>query len=565
MRHLGQVAQRLLGCLKGKLAMAWLCGHTRRARLKIAPVVWLLEPRVLLASYADFSWDEARDYYYDVFEPTGDVPADWDGDVASGIPGTLGAQYRQAILDRVNQYRFMVGLSDVTFDASYDARAQAAALMMSANHSLDHTPPDTWLHWTPEGYDGASHSNLYLGTSGTDAIDGYMLDPGSSNASFVGHRRWVIQPGRPIFGVGDIPADTGSSNSNALYVSGAGSTPGPYERPDFVTWPPRGYVPYRLLPDTWSYSFFSGSTVPYLSPLTTVTVTLDGVPQAVEILNPGTGPQYGMSPALVWSVPRMTRPPVGVGVYEVTIQTPRSGADPLTLTYQVNVFDPYPTTFKFEPFSGFASESSGYASVDVTRSGDVSSTNSIRFHTRDDEAHAGIDYVATSALLVFQPGVIKKTIQIPLIDDAVENPEPLRSFEIVLSDPSRGTKLESQPVSVLIQDDDFLKPKPRPKPQPPPDTRPPQLVRTFRVNRAKQVKSVVLLFNEPLGAVGSGAITLYRRKSRKFVPIKTTIVHQGSVLRVRVLSRVATRSRVRIRLDGLRDLAGNEMSRQLWV
>ena len=60
---------------------------------------------------------------------------------------------------------------------------------------------------------------------------------------------------------------------------------------------------------------------------------------------------------------------------------------------------------------------------------------SVSYTTRDGTALAGRDYVSQSGTIVFNPGEVLKTIQIPLIPQALPTD---RTFSVTLSNPSRG-------------------------------------------------------------------------------------------------------------------------------
>ena len=131
--------------------------------------------------------------------------------------------------------------------------------MMSVNNSLSHTPPDDWECFSPEGDAAAGKSNIALGAAGPDAIRLYIWDFGSSNAA-VGHRRWVLSPTRYSFGIGSVGG--GTRDANSLWVF-AGTTSRPPT--DIVAWPPRGFVPYRLVYPLWSFSLNNAPAADYRS------------------------------------------------------------------------------------------------------------------------------------------------------------------------------------------------------------------------------------------------------------------------------------------------------------
>ena len=176
---------------------------------------------------------QANWFYQNTFAAPAAVAPQWNGNVATGEAGTLGAAYLAAIIARVNAYRWMAGLpGGVTLDPTESAEDQQAALMMAANDQLSHDPPSTWLDYTAAGADAAAHSDLDLGVSGVAAIDLYMIDPGSSN-TFVGHRRWILYPPTQVMGIGDIPADpTRSMSSKPRSPLPRPSPPSPGRRRD---------------------------------------------------------------------------------------------------------------------------------------------------------------------------------------------------------------------------------------------------------------------------------------------------------------------------------------------
>ncbi len=120
----------------------------------------------------------------------------WAGNVGNCTQGTTSAAFKQSVLDRLNSYRAFAGLPPVgLFTDTKVSDTQRAALMMSANNALNHSPPTNWKCYTAAGRNAAYYSNLALGAYGFDAIDLYMDDPGTGNGA-VGHRRWLLFPTR---------------------------------------------------------------------------------------------------------------------------------------------------------------------------------------------------------------------------------------------------------------------------------------------------------------------------------------------------------------------------------
>ncbi len=199
--------------------------------------------------------------------------------VAACAAGDTTLAYKTAVIRTVNYYRAMSGLpGNVTLDVGLSAKAQQAALMMSANSSLSHAPPTTWACYSAAGADAAGHSNLALGASGPRTIGLYMADGGIPS---LGHRRWVLYPPQTAIGTGD------TSNANSLWVLGAsGARPA---TPNSVAWPAAGFVPYQLIPSSIAWSF-SMDGANFAS--TSVTVTKVGtgnVPVTRAVLDVGYG------------------------------------------------------------------------------------------------------------------------------------------------------------------------------------------------------------------------------------------------------------------------------------
>ena len=113
--------------------------------------------------------------------------------------GTLDPEYLQCALNRLNTYRYIAGLGEVTFKDAYTEQAQAAALVCAANNTLSHCPtqpedmPDSLFKL---GETGCSNCNLGMGYPSLIAnVDGWVEDSNSvSNRSCLGHRRWCLYP-----------------------------------------------------------------------------------------------------------------------------------------------------------------------------------------------------------------------------------------------------------------------------------------------------------------------------------------------------------------------------------
>jgi hypothetical protein len=185
--------------------------------------------------------EEVRAFYNTVYQASENVAIGWTGDVFNCIAGNTATNFRDAIARRVNFFRAMAGVpAAIVFDATFNAKDQKAALMMSANNSLSHSPPPSWTCWSSDGTNAAANSNIALGTYGSEAMDGYIEDYGSGNSA-VGHRRWILYPQTQTMGTGDIPFNDPYRAANALWVIDSHYwDPRPATRDGFVSWPPPG-------------------------------------------------------------------------------------------------------------------------------------------------------------------------------------------------------------------------------------------------------------------------------------------------------------------------------------
>lgn len=210
---------------------------------------------------------------------------------------------------------------------------------MSANNALSHFPPVSWTCFTGNGANAASNSNISLGVAGTEAISGYMNDPGANNY-VAGHRRWLLYPQTQLMGTGDVPRQGSYVPANSVWVFDANfGGPRPATRDGFVSWPPPGFVPGPVAYPRWSFAYPNANFSTAM-----VTMTSNNVPVAVAQENLVNG--YGEN-TLVWVPLGLDPNTFGTAfpfsnadtTYRVTISNV-SGAPSSIYTYTVTVFDP---------------------------------------------------------------------------------------------------------------------------------------------------------------------------------------------------------------------------------
>ncbi|HSO27988.1 MAG TPA: CAP domain-containing protein [Anaerolineales bacterium] len=272
-------------------------------------------------------------FYHTYFLGSNDAVSVFTGNVANCNPGDTSPEFKAAVQMRINYFRAMAGVpAEIELDPTYNAKAQQAALMMSAQGALSHNPDTNWACYTAEGDQAASSSNLALGMYGPWAITGYMSDGGSNNTA-VGHRRWILYPQTERMGTGDIPGLSGFRAANALWVfDGNYSAPRPATRTAYVAWPPPGYVPYRLAFARWSFSYPKAD-------FSQAVVSMQANNQALALTQHPPQNGYGEN-TLVWELQLPADDVSADRTFEVQVNNVLINSQPQNFAYQVILFDP---------------------------------------------------------------------------------------------------------------------------------------------------------------------------------------------------------------------------------
>ncbi|MBD2700063.1 CAP domain-containing protein [Spirosoma sp. BT702] len=318
------------------------------------------------------------DYYQNYLgSAVSDNELNWTGNLASCIPGTISQVAQNRTIQRINYYRRLVGLPDnMTFDPSRNTETQAAALIMGANNQLNHTPPSTSLCYSSAGLSGASNSNLGLGFHSSRAVKQYIDDRTPGNEE-VGHRRWILYSRATSFGHGS--ARTSNPNfvtfADALWIANPTTTPA--SLPQYIAFPPAGYVPRTLIPDRWSFSIPGAN-------FSSANVTLqDGLGAPLSLTTHTPGGAYGDN-TLVWNLPATDLAWTGSAdkSFRVTVSNViQNGVTQPPYSYTVVAIDPSTVTS--------CPGTSPVASCSVTVSGGQSvfyGTAAFRFNTIDTQS-----------------------------------------------------------------------------------------------------------------------------------------------------------------------------------
>ncbi len=239
----------------------------------------------------------------------------WSGNVDTCDPGDMSAGWREKALKVTNLVRWLSGMPPATLSSSSNEALQECALMMTANHTLNHSPPSDWTCYTSAGAGAAGSSNLALGAA-VGAIGDYMYD--MRNESTYGHRRWILSHGLDTVGFGSTDR---YSCMMVLHMPGGSD-------PEYVAWPGPGEFPYQArgwLGRGWSIQSnalsLDGSEV---------TVTRDG--EVLDIETWDLYPGYGSSSAIAFKIR-------GSSWYVEAGETFHVEVPGLSISYDVHIVD----------------------------------------------------------------------------------------------------------------------------------------------------------------------------------------------------------------------------------
>lgn len=354
-------------------------------------------PQVRAVPYGSTNWVDTsnrttvRNWFLNQWLPTIGIPTDWSGDVPAGIWGTTSQQYKDNVAARLNLIRALAGVPpSITLDPVESEKDQEAAMMMSANNQLSHSPPMSWVNYTANGADAAAHSNICLGWAliyDGGCVLSYVQDFGSSNAE-AGHRRWLLYPQTQIMGTGDVTPNATPPNANALWAFDANfGGPRPATRDTFAAWPPPGFVPYPFIFPRWSFAYpgadFSSATV-------SMTQNGTSIPVRLETLING----YGEN-TLVWvpnnlsvSTPYTPVRPANDITFTVTVGQVMINGSPQKFTYTVTEFDPAPPPVTVTVVSS-PPQAGAFVDGNFTASGTQFSWTPGDTHTISNAIHSG--------------------------------------------------------------------------------------------------------------------------------------------------------------------------------
>ncbi|MBE5959430.1 MAG: CAP domain-containing protein [Lachnospiraceae bacterium] len=130
----------------------------------------------------------------------------------NGKQGVVSNTTLNSALNALNTVRYIAGLnSNVKLNSAYTSQVQSAAFVMALNNSISHYPSK------PSGLSDSIYSQAQKGASSSNIswtswhsgleysiINSWMDDSDSSNASVLGHRRWILNPTMQQTGFGSV-------------------------------------------------------------------------------------------------------------------------------------------------------------------------------------------------------------------------------------------------------------------------------------------------------------------------------------------------------------------------
>ena len=147
---------------------------------------------------------------------------------------------------------------------------------------------------------------------------------------------------------------------------------------------------------------------------------------------------------------------------EVTVEASAQGWQPVSIN--LFVIDNEPGQTRFESDILFVSENDMYASIKVIRTQSSYDILTVFYETTDGNAIAGDHYLPSSGHVVFENGVMEKTIQIPIIQTQGID-EPKTFFVNLIDSENKGWVILPDHVQVTIQEGAFDFDWQHPKPQ----------------------------------------------------------------------------------------------------
>lgn len=138
----------------------------------------------------------------------------------------------------------------------------------------------------------------------------------------------------------------------------------------------------------------------------------------------------------------------GTYTVKLTVSGP-GGSDTKTRSNYISVTG---ITAQFSATAYSVAESAGVANIQVSLNDASGNVVSINYAAANGTATAGSDYTTQSGTLTFSPGETVKTFSVPILDDAVDEPD--ETVNLILSNPTNATLGTPTDATLTILDND---------------------------------------------------------------------------------------------------------------
>ncbi len=242
---------------------------------------------------------DAIKLYQEEYETSYLTSFKWKGCKLFCNPGKIQNNHLKAAENRINYFRKIVGLQSISLDSSLNSKAQHVAFLMLRNSKISHHPNEKWKCFNDISNDAAQNSNLrfydnfdFSNKGKTiNPITGFIEDYGMKNNA-LGHRRWILYSQLKNVGYGT------TNKTEAIYISHEKKRVDKKNLPEFIAYPPKGYITKDILFSKWSFS------IPdlYLCDFSKTTISVkDGKNKTIKIKKFKPNNLYG-DPTIVWEV-----------------------------------------------------------------------------------------------------------------------------------------------------------------------------------------------------------------------------------------------------------------------
>lgn len=165
--------------------------------------------------------------------------------------GSLSENQLVVVQNRMDYFRKVCNLRKIDLIDSLNTKAQEVAFLMWRNKEITHTPEEHWKCFN--GYRKLLAKKCLLTKNSPrinesfDIISTFILDPGKENAE-IKHRRILLFSELAYGGYGFV------NGYEAFYPDVMALKSNGDSIPQYISWPPEGDIPLRLVNEKWSFA-----------------------------------------------------------------------------------------------------------------------------------------------------------------------------------------------------------------------------------------------------------------------------------------------------------------------